>query len=809
MKIRGIIVLSLFIGLLAGQNITVSGTYLDQKGNPIADAKVTYAQAIAVVDSAITASNGAFSLTIPTVGTDDDAKVARQFGLSQNYPNPFNPTTRFTATLKEPGSVSIYNILGQQVDQLSLPGFGEYTITWGGASSSGNLVSAGIYFYVLRSDNKTVARKMTLLDKGDGGWLGIAGWNVEKDIAGAARTLPSWDELSFVKDNTSTLLLNFNTPLADSSLGIVTGNVGPTVLANPPDTTITVGDTLIYNLLDYVYNDNKTWFSDTNSPLPVMIDSLFTFIGVGVGSWDFVINATDSADAALHDSLGFAIDVIQPNRSPVLTDSIPDIVIDEDSTATIDLSQYFTDPDGDVLQYTISGLGVNHHAQITGNICVLYLQPNWNGSILGLSISASDGEYSTESNDFSMEVIAVNDAPVITFILSVDHVVEDSDDLPIQIAVFSVDDVDSGDVITDPVMVNSDTNNVHLRLTGNEVWVDSLTAEFYGDLQYTLSIQDSSGAVAQVIVPLTIIGQPDVTFNIRSLREYGAPIMNDILSTFQIGDSTYQAFGSITKQLMAGESYDVFAFNDSTGVFDTTGALLGDSHIFIRTADSLAIIHDNIEKRDYSDDSSILTFGNEDITLELYKIVNLAVEDYIKMHLIMNNYSYDGVDKPNTLTPEVYINTNSNNYGEPDSVTVARVQDILNNLFPLLTAEYNYYPQYAGFAALGPADPNGTTIFEYDFDTAVSPPGFSGTDGNSNNVIYKGNVRSPATGNSYNGLAVESAQGFIGAFQADPADGTIIEDIFLDDGQGNIAGWTDFAKYALRIWAYASKGSDI
>jgi len=87
--------------------------------------------------------------------------------LYQNYPNPFNSGTRISFDLSNPAQVTleIYNILGQQVNTLlnqSRPA-GSYTIDWDGRDSQGRFVASGIYFYRLKADNKTDAKKMIFL----------------------------------------------------------------------------------------------------------------------------------------------------------------------------------------------------------------------------------------------------------------------------------------------------------------------------------------------------------------------------------------------------------------------------------------------------------------------------------------------------------------------------------------------------------------------------------------------------------------------------------------------------------------------
>jgi len=92
-----------------------------------------------------------------------------EFALLQNYPNPFNPST--TIAFNNPESrpvkatVGVYNILGQLVrqvfDGLAQPGLTR--VVWDGRDEQGREAASGIYFYRLKTEQSSLARKMVLL----------------------------------------------------------------------------------------------------------------------------------------------------------------------------------------------------------------------------------------------------------------------------------------------------------------------------------------------------------------------------------------------------------------------------------------------------------------------------------------------------------------------------------------------------------------------------------------------------------------------------------------------------------------------
>jgi hypothetical protein len=99
---------------------------------------------------------------------DNNNFVAPNINLKQNYPNPFNPETEINFSLQkneERIELSVYNIKGQMVKELFSGKAikGNHNFVWDGKDSEDNNVSAGVYFYRLTSDAKTLTRKMVLM----------------------------------------------------------------------------------------------------------------------------------------------------------------------------------------------------------------------------------------------------------------------------------------------------------------------------------------------------------------------------------------------------------------------------------------------------------------------------------------------------------------------------------------------------------------------------------------------------------------------------------------------------------------------
>jgi len=89
--------------------------------------------------------------------------IPEGFVLEQNYPNPFNPTTviKFALAESQQATLTVYDILGNEVAQLfnKITEAGKvYKIEFGASD-----LSSGVYYYRLSTPQKSLVRKMLLL----------------------------------------------------------------------------------------------------------------------------------------------------------------------------------------------------------------------------------------------------------------------------------------------------------------------------------------------------------------------------------------------------------------------------------------------------------------------------------------------------------------------------------------------------------------------------------------------------------------------------------------------------------------------
>ena len=93
--------------------------------------------------------------------------IPSEFALHSNYPNPFNPATTINYDLPNDAliDIMIYDILGREVKSLhrGLKQAGYHSVIWDSKDNQGGPVSAGIYFYQIRSKEFVKTKKMILL----------------------------------------------------------------------------------------------------------------------------------------------------------------------------------------------------------------------------------------------------------------------------------------------------------------------------------------------------------------------------------------------------------------------------------------------------------------------------------------------------------------------------------------------------------------------------------------------------------------------------------------------------------------------
>src|SRR3989344_8892334 len=106
----------------------------------------------------------------------------------------------------------------------------------------------------------------------------------------------------------------------------------------------------------------------------ILITGQALYIGWGEPGVNFYFNgAIDEARISNISRTNFDL-----NRSPTLTQILPSLVLYENTNKTLNLSNYFSDSDGNLLNYSVSG-DININIPIYGGIAIFIPNPNWTG----------------------------------------------------------------------------------------------------------------------------------------------------------------------------------------------------------------------------------------------------------------------------------------------------------------------------------------------------------------------------------------------------------------------------------------------
>jgi hypothetical protein len=107
-------------------------------------------------------------LPVPEVSIEpDESTIPEEFTLFQNYPNPFNRTTtiRFEIPTAESVELSLFDIQGREIFSRKFGGLkpGRYEFEWSALDKDKKMVSSGIYFYRLKTEQFVDIRSMVFL----------------------------------------------------------------------------------------------------------------------------------------------------------------------------------------------------------------------------------------------------------------------------------------------------------------------------------------------------------------------------------------------------------------------------------------------------------------------------------------------------------------------------------------------------------------------------------------------------------------------------------------------------------------------
>ncbi len=307
-KERVTLIAFLAVALLSGQEvITVSGNVSDKINHSVGAVTVSYlCDGSEVIPAVQTDFGGYFEFSFNPLGIDGNP-LPDGIHLGANYPNPFNPGTVIPLTTDKGGQFFIYDLLGREVQSLSIPEAGQYNIRWGGLLNGGLPAPAGVYFYSFQTEETRLTGKMILMDGGGNSGLTISNRSGATDLRQTRRTMECEGyTLVFSGDHIEdvTLDLGENGYTEDTNLDQQV-NRWPYWLLDLPDAYLPVGDMLVLNLNDYVYDDGQGLYQVSNTEdFAIVQDTLLIGVAAsGVIHTEVIVVDDEGGSFHLSDSI--------------------------------------------------------------------------------------------------------------------------------------------------------------------------------------------------------------------------------------------------------------------------------------------------------------------------------------------------------------------------------------------------------------------------------------------------------------------------------------------------------------------------
>ena len=241
-----------------------------------------------------------FQINITDLNTDPEYILPSKLTLSQNYPNPFNPETRLRVFTPNKATFQIFDILGREIQSVSLDHPGEYELTWGGANQDGKGSSAGIYLYRVTDQNHSKTGKMTLLDGGATSGLTTRYYGRSQSGAlGKSRRMTTGT--LYITSSCITDIVLPITVSVDTTLHLLC-NIQP--YGPDQDHVVHIRERLTIDLGDIIYNDTPTIYEiEPNDHFTYPDPYTLQYIPFETEGLSVDVIAIDSTNTSLRDTI--------------------------------------------------------------------------------------------------------------------------------------------------------------------------------------------------------------------------------------------------------------------------------------------------------------------------------------------------------------------------------------------------------------------------------------------------------------------------------------------------------------------------
>ncbi len=454
-----------------------------------------------------------------TATTDEDTPV-----LIDVLPNDSDPDGDPITLIAAAASVGQATVVGNQVNYVPPANFnGTATITYTISDGEGGTATATIEVTVTPVNDAPVGTALPPQDTEDGATIAVSVAGNFTDVDGDMLTYSAADlppGLSIDPDS------GVISGTIDNSASQTNGGVYTATITVSDGNGGTTSQTITFN----VSNPGPTAVDDsasTDEDVPVVISPLpndsdpdgddiaitavsslngSVFVN-GDGTITYIpnpgFNGTDTITYEISDGEGgtataeITVTVADVNDTPVTSGSIGDQTNLDSQVISLPVAGAFSDPDGDMLNYTATGLPAGltidpDTGVISGTIDRSASQVN--GGIYSITVTADDGRGGSVSTSFEWTV--TNPAPVA----SNDSVTTD-EDTDVNIAVLANDVDDDGDPLT---ITEAEAGNGTVTINPDGTLAYSPNANFNGEDTIIYTISDGEGGFSTATVTVTV-----------------------------------------------------------------------------------------------------------------------------------------------------------------------------------------------------------------------------------------------------------------------------------------------------------------
>ncbi len=274
-------------------------------------------------------------------------------------------------------------------------------------------------------------------------------------------------------------------------------NQAPRGVGTIPARTVQVGDPATFDVSQYFDDpdgDPLTYTATSSSSGVATVSTAganLTVTAVAKGTSNVTVTATDPG--GLNATQTFEITV--PNRPPAATGTIPAQTITEGREATVNVSSYFTDPDGDALTYSASSsnMGVAR-VSVEGSVVTISAVAVGSATV---TVTARDSGGLTATQTASVTVNRANRAPQRQGTIPAQTITEGRT-ATVNVSSYFTDP--DGDALTYSA-TSSNTGVAQVSVAGSMVTISAVAV---GSATVTVTARDSGGLTATQTASVTV-----------------------------------------------------------------------------------------------------------------------------------------------------------------------------------------------------------------------------------------------------------------------------------------------------------------